>query len=213
MFQIRMHAVLHIESVKTTTCEIASSGEPRGFPQQATRRSEVPWVSGGMYSGVIREDRVKPRDAGRHSGQPRPGLPAVQCVSREKQEPRMKYEHRHDPKVGPSPSVFKPAGQAATFWPEYVQSGAVIEVCVSRFYLPVMLVHADHFLLLNCPLPRVEFPQSAVGQFATGLHASKIPTEICQMPSVDQLFRFSAPALAQPQRKSGFPPSRAFSHS
>lgn len=63
----------------------------------------------------------------------------------------MKYEHRHDPKVGPSPSVFKPARQAATFWPEYVQSGAVIEVCVSRFYLPVMLVYADHFLLLNCP--------------------------------------------------------------
>jgi len=41
------------------------------------------------------EDCYRPRGVNRHSGQPRLGLPAVQQISCEKQEPRMKLEHRH----------------------------------------------------------------------------------------------------------------------
>ena len=61
---------------------------------------------------------MKPRGADRLSRQPRPGLPAVQQISREKQEPRMKHEQRHDAKMAFSNQPFKLAGQAATLWPE-----------------------------------------------------------------------------------------------
>ena len=57
---------------------------------------------------------MKPRGAGPQGGRPRPGLPAVQQISREEQEPRMKHEHRHDTKVACLSVAFKPVGQAAT---------------------------------------------------------------------------------------------------
>ena len=48
-----------------------------------------------------------------HSGQPRPGLPAVQQFSREKQEPPMKPEHRHDTYMAPAAAPCNKAAEGS----------------------------------------------------------------------------------------------------
>lgn len=66
----------------------------------------------------------------------------------------MKHEHRHDTKMACPGRAFKPAGQAATFWPESTNA----RLTQTR-WMPIstdMLVHAVHFrfLLLNRLQPR-----------------------------------------------------------
>lgn len=76
----------------------------------------------------------------------------------------MKHEHRHAVKVACPGRVFKPVGQAATFWLESSDSfqltGKVRDSRLTQTHpmpsLRSMSVHTNHsrFLLLNRPLPR-----------------------------------------------------------
>ncbi len=55
---------------------------------------------------------MNPEAMADEKGQPRPGLPPVQSVSRVKQEPHMKAEHDHAPKMGHIVQAFNMGGMS-----------------------------------------------------------------------------------------------------